>query len=412
MRKSFYCLLFGTIAVTALSGDKPDPRLALDSEFPDPAGVTKFAGEITLVEHVNRRGILRLDRDGTINKYYWDLPHHFQMLPYGAIYFRGAPAELRDIPIGTHLHGDFYLGPEGDFEVTPPVSGYAAGKMARPDLRSVESKYSRVLRLEDDFSFYERQGIGWKIKSVSDSPHQIIVSQVMLKDESSVPGEEEQVFRIDEGTRVWKGAGYGGLSDLADGQVVQLNLGWVTLLGSKQQDGLCRDIWIDQESRAVATKHQEGIQIAHLKRRGIGAKVIKTESTPGKGAEGHVTIELHKGTASSLLEEISQAKSIFVRVAEPTLRIYDINDLKYGRPVEVTLNESPPPGSSGIQIRFHIYEMLEGLRPGRTVRVGLKDWDIPVTPREEKLQPNDLRIFEVGPKHIVDRDGPPEGVDK
>ena len=31
------------------------------------------------------------------------------MLPYGSIYYHGAPAALQDIPLGTHLHGLFYL---------------------------------------------------------------------------------------------------------------------------------------------------------------------------------------------------------------------------------------------------------------------------------------------------------------
>ncbi len=30
------------------------------------------------------------------------------MLPYGDLYYHGAPAALQDIPLGTHLHGVFY----------------------------------------------------------------------------------------------------------------------------------------------------------------------------------------------------------------------------------------------------------------------------------------------------------------
>jgi len=407
-------LLSATIAFPLVASESKDPRVALDSAFPDPDSATYFAGEITLVEHVNRKGILRLDRDGTLNKYHWDLPHHFQMLPCGAIWFHGAPAELKDLPIGTHLHGKFYLGPEGEFEVKPPVSGYQAGKMARPDLRSVVSAFNRVLLFEDDFSFYQRQGVGWKITSIDESARQIVVESVRLADGApdNAEGDDvgmtgEQIFRIDEGTRIWKGNGFGNLTDLAEGQIVQLNLGWVSLFGSRKQDGLCRDIWIDEASRTAATERQRGIHLAHQKRRGVGAHVIKTEHTPGKGAEGYTAIELFAGIDSALIEEIATAKSIFVRAAEPSLRTYDRNDLKHGHDLEVTRIENPPPGSSGVRIRFYIYEMFEGLRTGRTVRVGLREWEIPETPREEKLWPNDLRIFEVGPKHITGRDGPP-----
>ena len=403
----------GALVVVA-AAEKPDPQIALDSKFPDPGGAAYFAGELTLVEHVNRRGILRLDRDGTINKYHWDLPHHFQMLPYGAVYFHGAPAELKHVPVGTHLHGAFYLGPEGDFEVTPPVSGYAAGKMPRPDLRSVETKYSRVLRFEDDFSFYQRQGAGWKILSISESPQQIVFERVLLTDGSSDPAKGagagltgEQTFRVDEGTRVWKDNGFGSLADLEVGQIVQLNLGWVSLLGSYQQDGLCREIWIDEASRSAATERQQGVFAAHLRRRGAGATVIKTEHTPGKGAEGYATVELHAGAGTELLEEIAAAKGIFLRSAEPSLRCYDTSEGQNGHELEVTRIDDPAPGSSGIRIRCRIYEMVEGIRAGRTVRVGVTGWVIPEPPREEKLWPNDIRIFSVGPKHITDRDGPP-----
>jgi hypothetical protein len=417
MRRSLFLITGTVLAFSTLHAEedkKPDPRIALDEEFPDPGGASYFGGEITLVEHVNRKGILRLDRDGTINKYFWDLPHHFQMLPYGAIYYHGAPAELRDLPIGTHLHGQFYLGPEGEFEVKPPVSGYVAGKMARPDLRSVETKFSRVFRLEDDFSFYQGQGAGWKIRKIADDRSELTVELVSLKDGSLIEeGREflsgEQVFRLNAGTQVWKGNGFGSLEDLAEDQVVQINLSWVSLLGSQKQDGLCREIWIDEESRALAAERQRGVHLAHSRFRGVGAKVIQTEHTPGKGAEGHVTIQFHAGIDPGLIGEIVEGKTITVRAAEPSLRTYDSNDGKQGHIKEVERIDPVPAGSSGVEVTFHIYEMFEGLRAGRTIRVAAKDWMIPETPREEKLWPNDLRIFEVGPKHVADRDGPPQG---
>ena len=49
--------------------------------------------------------------------------HHFAMLPYGMIRYRGAPAELRDIPIGTVLYGRFYLPPDPKTSAVPNVKG-------------------------------------------------------------------------------------------------------------------------------------------------------------------------------------------------------------------------------------------------------------------------------------------------
>ncbi len=95
--------LIAALIASTCAAEPTDPRIALDSAFPDPKAGKPFAGELILVEHVTRRGILRLDRDGTINKYFWDLPHHFQMLPYAAINLHGAPANFEDLPLGTHL---------------------------------------------------------------------------------------------------------------------------------------------------------------------------------------------------------------------------------------------------------------------------------------------------------------------
>src|SRR3954462_2173735 len=82
-------------------------------QFPAPGSGTYLAGELVVVDPVNRRGGLRLD--GNVSERYYDGPlHYFAMLPCGTISFNGAPAELRDIPLGTHVHGTFHLPPIGD----------------------------------------------------------------------------------------------------------------------------------------------------------------------------------------------------------------------------------------------------------------------------------------------------------
>jgi len=393
------------------AGEKPDPRIALDSAFPEADQAKSLSGELILVEHVNRLGILRLDRDGTINNYYWDFPHHFQMLPYGSIFYRGAPADLMDVPLGTHLHGKFYLGPEGDYEVKLPDSGYTAGKMADPNLISVVSPYSRVLQLQDDFSFYESRGEGWKITALGEGLNTLTVERVSLADGSPArPGVSDggvkstQVLRMDRGTRIWKGREFAALEDLATGQIIQLNLGWVTLLGSTKQDGLCLDIWIDEESRKVAKEQQRQIHLAHMKRRGIPATILKTDHVPGEGAKGHVTFAFHAGIDPELIDAFQPKRGVLAAAAEPTLRVYDVNDGNSFGELEITRIEDPPPGHSGVVVRALCWEQLEGFRAGRTIRLNLSDWGPPVRPREELLWPNDTRRFQVGPKPVSDRE--------
>ena len=125
-------------------------------KFP-PAGSGKYlAGELAFVDHVNRRGGLRLDGDGS-DRYHSGPLHYFAMLPYGEIYYNGAPAELRDIPLGTHVHGYFFVPPEGDEGTIPPPP---------KDMQRHLIKQNHAVSLEDDFSFYARRGQGWKVVSI------------------------------------------------------------------------------------------------------------------------------------------------------------------------------------------------------------------------------------------------------
>lgn len=158
------------------------------------------------------------------------------MLPYGMIWYNGAPAELRDIPIGTHLHGYFYVLSVGEEETIPPPRPYGS---ATGKLRYVP-KYNHAISLEDDFSFYQRCGQAWKIVSI-DAPscwtidealgivapgdvtqrgklHVVSTGQVA---EDGINGK--YTFEIDQSTRVWKERKPVELQDIIPEQIVQLN---------------------------------------------------------------------------------------------------------------------------------------------------------------------------------------------
>ena len=72
------------------------------------------------------------------------------------IYYQGAPAELRDIPLGTHLHGTYFLPPKGEEETVKPTVGPP----------QYGSKYNHAILLEDDFSFFQRRGWSWRIGEI------------------------------------------------------------------------------------------------------------------------------------------------------------------------------------------------------------------------------------------------------
>ncbi|HWL07034.1 MAG TPA: hypothetical protein VNQ76_01340 [Planctomicrobium sp.] len=403
------CLVHG-LAGSVLRAEE-DPRIARDDRFPTAGAGVYLAGELTHVDHVNRTGILRPDRKGTIPGDFWDLPHAFDLPPYAIVRYRGAPTELRDIPLGTHLHGTFYLGPQGDYEIKAP------GFPNSPAV-SMESQYCRPFLLEDDFSFHQRLGTAWKIVDVDVEKHRLAVELVSTgKPDVLIPASPppemsgQKQFRIERATRIWTGRQIGRLEDLAVGQIVQANLSWVTVLGTTYQkavtdiadDAVCRDIWIDEESRAVATEQQRQIHIAYQQRRGIPARVDFTEHVEGAGARGYVTVTLYAGVDPELYEPFREKISASVRTAEPTLRSY-IRDSKSGRIETVTRLDNPPPGSSGIQLRIHIDELLEGMRRGRSVRMAASGWIEPERLREERLWPRDVREFRVGPQGIAGRE--------
>src|SRR5215217_1516746 len=115
-------------------------------EFPPEGTSHAIAGELIALDHVNRTGTLRPDRTDAQRRGDWDRPLAFEMLPYGSISYHGAPAELRDLPIGTHLHGQFYL---------EPSAAPADKKEKKPPVReATEAPFKRVLKLEDDFSYF------------------------------------------------------------------------------------------------------------------------------------------------------------------------------------------------------------------------------------------------------------------
>ena len=73
-------------------------------------------------------------------------------------------------------------------------------------------------------------------------------------------------------------------------------------------------------------------------------------------------------------------------VAENTLRTYwPDHDGMEGRFMAVEKSESPPLGSSGIQVKIKMNLILEGFRPGRIVRIRPNNWPKNKPPKEELI---------------------------
>lgn len=367
-------LLFGATHSIAQevfrTDDNPDEKLPWfqpeSGEFPPEGSAHYFSGELISVDHVNRRGTLRVDRTDAQRRSHWDLPVDFSMLPYGAIRYHGAPAALRDIPIGTHLHGLFFLKSPGS----------AGTRTIFHNRKSLEADFTRAFQLEDDFSYYTRKQRAWRVDSLDMAEEKLTVTGISTTGNGA--DAKPTVFDVLPSTRVWKGNQIASLKDVAAGQVIQVNVTWATLYGP----GRCTDIWIDEASRDLAAAQQLAVHHQHQKQRGLAGWIDEVDNQ-----KRILTVTLFGTVDPKLFDDFKPNTSVTVVVAEPSLRSYDqVNDRKSGSLLGI---EHVPvaPGSSGIQIRCQPSLLLEGFRPGRIVRVFPSGWPVVSIPLEERLWP-------------------------
>lgn len=363
------CLLLDP--ATAQESAHPVPKAG---EFPPPNTGTYLAGELVIIDPVNRRGGLRLDGNEPHDRYHSGPLHYFAMLPYGMLSFNGAPAELRDIPLGTHVHGYFYLPPVGEEATIPPLP---------KDMERYEIKQNHAVSLEDDFSFYQRRGQSWKVVSIDSKKGKIDVAPAgqMAQDGINTPS----TFDIDDLTKVWKGHTLVELTDIAPDQIVQFNLGWSP--GWRDREFTVSELWLDDESRKFATDLQRRRHVKYQKQRWLPGWIDSVEDNDYGG--GIITLTLFGGMDPSLYAELkaTQDKGFGVAVAEKSLRTwFHRSDKKIGQVIEWKESENPPSGSSGIQVRMKFTELLDGYRPGRVVRVKCHDWLFVTMPSEERVK--------------------------
>ena len=360
---------FGSLLQAQVAAD----HVLQPGKFPLPNTGTYLAGELVIVDPVNRRGGLRLDGDGG-ERYHAGPLHYFAMLPYGMIWLNGAPAELRDVPIGTHVHGYFYVPPVGEESTIPPLP---------KDMEQFQLKHNHAVSLEDDFSFYQRRGQSWQVVSIDANKGKINVapSGQMAKDGINTP----YTFDIEDVTKVWKGRTLVDLADIAPEQVVQFNLGWSP--GWRDKEFKVSEIWLDDDSRKFATDLQRRRHVKYQKQRWLPGWIDSVEDNDFGG--GTVTLTLFGGMDPSLYADLkaAQDKGYHVAVAEKTLRTwFHRSDRKLGNVAEWKETESPPPGSSGIQITMRFTELLDGYRPGRCVRLKCDNWAFVTIPSEERVK--------------------------
>ncbi len=358
-------------------------------QFPEPGAGVVMTGELIDVDPINRRGLLRPGGDVAPDRYNRFLGQPFALLPYGMVYYHGAPAELKDIPLGTVLHGVFFLPPAGDDSIPKPNP---KDKVERQRLAYL-NEHTHAALLEDDVSFYQRHTQAWRIEgtetSEKDGRQFLVVKSVGKPAPAGLSGEQK--FCIDMSTRVWKGKEFAELSDIQIGQTVQVNLTWDPNWGYGKFH--VSDLWLDKKALEVAAEVQRQTHIRYQRYHWLPGWVDQvTYDTTGPNGAGAVTVTLFGGLDPSLYDEVAASRTAQIAIAEPTLRTWRKDQDSQGGTIQaIKKTPDPPLGSSGIQIRVHVRQVLAGFRAGGMVRVGLKDFPEGVIPPEQRVNGLDDR---------------------
>ncbi len=359
--------------------DAPDWFQLVEGQFPPEGSAHAVTGELVKVEHLDRRFQIRVDRNDSQDRAVWDLPLDATMLPYGSIWYQGAPAALQDIPLGTHLHGLFYLTDPED--KTPlPDTWYKR--------KTPEWEFRRCFRIEDEFSYHARQEQLWKIDSVDLATKKLTAT---LQDKGK-PSGQPKIFDLLSSTRVFQGQGIADLNALQPGQTILFNLTWVTLYGP----GRITDVWLDEPARSLVTAHQLERHRNHIRERGLPGRVTAVDDE-----QQFVTVVFFGNVDAKLFDELKIKDPNLpppkdgspppveprggLAVACETLMTYDpVNDRKTGSILEVK-KVPVEPGSSGVQMKIKMDLMLEGYRPKRIVRFYPETWKVIALPKEEEF---------------------------
>lgn len=398
MKSTLMIALLCVLATAARSADEPFRPEA--GKFPALEKALSYRGELVFVDHANRRGSIRVQGAGT---FFRNAPHPFAMLPYGIVRYHGAPADLRDIPLGTVLHVRAFLPPDPKNSSVPVLPVGNREKTAGYSGAGIAPAENHVLLLEDEPSHCQREGMVWKLKELDlkNNNEGMIVANCEPKAGGDGKASEEKLT-FDAATRVWRGRESLGIADLIaegiwpasgkkalGGQAVQLGITW-----KPTPDGVftrfhISDIWLDDTAMQRAAQNQSETHKAFIRSRWMPAWVDAVEY--GKFGRATVTATLFGGMDASLYADFKKDSQVVMNGAENTLKHaggeYGPAHMASKGPIlDVTKATGDVPlGSSGIQIRFETDLIIEGIRPARVVRVRAAGWPAVDLPREEFL---------------------------
>ena len=370
-------------------------------EFPPLEKAHSYRGELVFVDHANRRGSVRVQGKGM---FFRNDPHPFAMLPYGVIRYHGAPADLRDIPLGTVLHLRAFLPPDPDRSVVPVLPINNKEKDANHNRGAgIFPAENHVLLLEDEPSYCRREGKIWKLNELDIQQNQGTITATRDVQGGVDSQASEETLTFDAATRIWRGRERLGIKDLIaegswsasgkqslDQQEVWLGITWKPTPSGVFTRFHISDIWLDELALQRATENQNETHQAFIRSRWMPAWVDSVEYV--KFGQATITATLFGGMDQSLYADFIEGTHALVNSVESTLKhthgAYGPAHMACQGPILeiVKVGGEPPIGSSGIKIRIETDLIIEGVRPGRVIRIRPAEWPKVNLPREEYLR--------------------------
>jgi len=406
MRFAILTTLGCVLSTAAPAADEPFRPEA--GKFPPLEKAHAYRGELVFVDHANRRGSIRVAGNGVFRR---NDPHPFAMLPYGMVWYHGAPADLRDIPLGTLLHVHAFLPPDPRISAVPVLPVNNKDKDANHSRGiGIAPAENHVLLLEDEPSHCQREGLVWKLKELDLKNNEGTITARREPKAAADAKATEETLTFDAATRIWRGRECLALADLiAEGnwpasgkkslgsQPVLLGLMWKPTPGAVFTRFHISDIWLDDTATHRAAQSQTETHKTFIRSRWMPAWVDAVEY--GKFGRATVTATLFGGMDPSLYSDFKERSPVVVNGVENTLKHTEGGSAgpsqlaSRGSILGVTkLPGDAPLGSSGIQIRFETDLITEGLRPTRIIRIRPAAWPDVHLPREEYLDSGNFSL--------------------
>ncbi len=364
-----HCLLLSAALLAAalpasFSADnsKPDPRYPYRTdfananlpwyqlkpgEFPPMHADHRVTGELIEADFIHRSGRYREVSTGRLRD--------FQLLPFGNVVYLNAPADLRDIPLGTDLL----------FMLFPDEHG----------------AFTRAGTVQDTYTTLAGHSFSYRLDEARLADGKLLVTTQSLPKHQPDLGQSE--LSVTKETRVWRGDKQIGLSDLAAGDSLLVNL----TARDATSRGRCTDIWVGEETHKLVTTAQRAKHDAFLKLRGLPAWIDRVDGP-------RLTLSLlcwNETTTRKELQALLEAdfgvgKILDLAVATNELRTYNPpSDKMHSALIEIKKSSSDGLGNSGVKLIVEPKNLLEGFRQGRIVRIFSGAWKAEDMPWGETL---------------------------